>query len=364
MRKTTPMGRPARTALALFAGAALSGSILLGTAGTAVAAPAPNAVAKVDTTLRVTGLAGDNNLTISKVDGQNVYRITDTAPITAQAGCAVSTAPAGQFAVICRALTTPSGAFKQIFVNPGAGNDTARNLAPVGMNANGGPGDDDLRGGALNDNLRDDSGNDRLSGGAGDDELNTVFELGGGTADVLVGGTGNDRLEAGAGNDELRGGAGNDRLEGGPGRDRFDGGSGKDVVSYQGGGNVRHVISLDGQPNDGRAAGLTGPAIEGDNVLDSVETVQGSPGPDTMIGNDDPNTFEGFDGNDVLIGGRGADLLRGGTGNDTLASNDLFAVPVADGAIDTLDGFTGTDRCRIPFTEADVTISCEVIDKD
>jgi hypothetical protein len=41
-------------------------------------------------------------------------------------------------------------------------------------------------------------------------------------------------------------------------------------------------------------------------------------------------------------------------------------VPVADGAIDKLDGFTGTDHCRVPFVnvEADITISCEIINQD
>ena len=85
-----------------------------------------------------------------------------------------------------------------------------------------------------------------------------------------------------------------------------------------------------------------------------------------MIGNKDRNIFEGFDGDDTLIGDLGVDDLRGGAGNDTLASNQLFGVPVADGAIDKLDGFTGTDHCRVPFVnvEADITISCEIINQD
>ena len=38
-------------------------------------------------------------------------------------------------------------------------------------------------------------------------------------------------------------------------------------------------------------------------------------------------------------------------------------MPVADGAIDKLDGFEGNDYCRVPFVnvEADITISCETM---
>ena len=45
-------------------------------------------------------------------------------------------------------------------------------------------------------------------------------------------------------------------------------------------------------------------------------------------------------------------------------ANDLFGVPVQDGSIDKLDGFDGTDHCRIPFVEPDITVGCEIIDKD
>jgi len=77
-----------------------------------------------------------------------------------------------------------------------------------------------------------------------------------------------------------------------------------------------------------------------------------------MIGNKGRNIFEGFDGDDTLIGDLGVDDLRGGTGNDTLARNQLFGVPVADGAIDKLDGFTGTDRCRVPQERMVVVAMC------
>ncbi len=41
-------------------------------------------------------------------------------------------------------------------------------------------------------------------------------------------------------------------------------------------------------------------------------------------------------------------------------------MPVADNAIDVLDGNSDTDRCRIPFevVEDDATVSCELVDED
>lgn len=361
------MRRVGRLALVAAAG----GAMLFGAAaasaaasGSAAAAP-PNASAGVDSNLRITGLAGPNKLTISQVTGQNLFLVTDTAPIKALPGCAVVTVPNGLFGVQCRALTATNGAFKVVIVNSGAGDDVVTIDAPAALKADGGAGNDVLNGGVMGDLLSDSSGNDTLNGNGGQDDLNTEFEFGGGTKDVLNGGNDLDILKGGPGNDELRGGDGNDRLEGNGGADYLDAGPGSgDVVAYTYN-NSRHVISLDNVANDGDA-NLTGGAFEGDNVMDTAEIVQGGSGPDTMFGNDKPNVFEGFDGDDVLSGGKGADDLRGGRGNDRLASNELFGVPVADGSIDNLDGFEGTDYCRVPFVtvEADITVGCETIDQD
>lgn len=125
-----------------------------------------------------------------------------------------------------------------------------------------------------------------------------------------------------------------------------------DVVAYEGR-TARVVVALDDLDIDGEAG-------EGDKIT-NAEIIQGGRGPDHLIGDDKANSF---DGDDVLIGGLGADDLRGGTGNDRLASNDLFGVPVQDGSIDKLDGFDGTDYCRVPFVEPDVTVGCEIVDKD
>jgi Ca2+-binding RTX toxin-like protein len=330
-----------------------------------VPGPRYNASAGVETQLRVTGLDGPNKLVVSQVPGQNVFLVTDTAPINALPGCAVVSVPDGLFGVECRAIVTTSGALKSYSVNAGAGDDVVVNKAPAAMKADGGPGADVLNGGEHGDILRDSSGNDTLRGNGGDDDINTQSNAAGGGFDTLEGGAGGDIMYAGPGQDILLGGDGKDRLVGGLGPDNLDPGAGLgDVVAYEQR-TDRHVISLDGVDNDGHAP-LQGPADEGDNVQPSTEIVQGSAGNDTMFGNENPNIFEGFGGNDVLEGGLGADDLRGGLGDDNLASNKFFGVPVADGAIDKLDGFVGTDYCRVPFVnvEADITISCENINQD
>lgn len=93
-------------------------------------------------------------------------------------------------------------------VSLGDGNDWLDGAAAiVGIDAEGGVGEDVLVGGSGADSLRGDDGDDTLIGGAGDD--------------LLVGGAGYDMLRGGAGADVIRGGAGDvitfdggiDRLE-------------------------------------------------------------------------------------------------------------------------------------------------------
>ena len=348
---------------------AIGGSMLLGSiaaasaasassASASAAAPAPNASAISDAQgLRITGLGGPNKITVRAVTGQNLFLVTDNAPIRADLGCAPATVQAGLFGVQCRAQPGSGGTqFRSFSVNGGGGDDTITNFAPAAMRADGGAGNDVLNGGSFGDILSDMSGSDTLRGNGGQDELNTESNAAGGGTDIVDGGPELDILKAGPGNDTLLGGDGKDRLVGGLGADTLDAGPGAgDVVAYEDR-TARVVVILDALANDGEVG-------EGD-LISNAEDIQGGRGPDTMIGDDKANIFEGFDGDDVLIGGRGADDLRGGTGNDRLASNDLFGVPVQDGSIDKLDGFDGTDYCRVPFVEPDITIGCEIVDKD
>jgi len=68
----------------------LLGSISAASAASAsAAAPAPNASAISDAHgLRVIGLGGPNKITVRAVSGQNLFLVTDTAPISADIGCA------------------------------------------------------------------------------------------------------------------------------------------------------------------------------------------------------------------------------------------------------------------------------------
>ncbi|HEU5267703.1 MAG TPA: hypothetical protein VFU35_13430 [Jatrophihabitans sp.] len=370
MTATFPrLGVRAITAIAGTAGtaAALVGGVALG--GTAAsAAPAPNASVFVDTLgMHYSGFDAPNAITVRSSGAR--FIVTDTAPITAGAGCATF-APGGRlFGVTCTALTASNGALRPFFVFAGKGDDVVTNLAAAAMTADGGQGNDVLNGGALGDKLLDAFGGDTLRGNGGSDSLLTTLSNDG-LPDRLEGGDGDDDLKGGDAKDTLLGGAGSDLLFGGLGGDYLDAGGGaNDVVSYfdtvhKG---KRIVASLDGitVANDG-AQEIGGPS-EGDTIAGSPDILVGGSGKNVLFGDSADNHLIGHEADDILIGGKGADFLEGFGGNDQLASNQMFGVPVADGRIDTLDGGDGTaDYCRVPFVavEADITKGCEIINQD
>lgn len=214
----------------------------------------------------------------------------------------------------------------------------------------GGPGKDALTGGDGSDRLSASSGNDTLAGDAG--------------SDVLLAGNGNDGLSGDAGQDRMEGGPGHDLLDGGSDADVFDGGPGTDTAtgwfSVQGG----ITVDLDGVPDDGgaqdvsprpkqsprvtasaepgREVPLTNQTI-GDNVMPSVENVQGSDFADLITGSDSANVLEGYGRDDHLLGGGGPDQLRGGRGNDVLTGGP---------GLDFFDCFDG-DGDRVADPERD-----------
>ena len=164
-------------------------------------------------------------------------------------------------------------------------------LIKLGVNRNGGNGNDTITGTDGDDRLTGGNGNDALTGLAGDDLLD-----GGNGNDVLNGGAGDDSLDGGNGDDILDGGADNDSLVGGNGNDTMNGGSGNDSLA---GGN----------------------------------------------GND---TTNGGSGNDSLSGGNGNDRIAGGSGNDTMTGgngNDLFVFEGGFGH-DTITGFQSNDQIQ------------------
>ena len=352
----------ATAAAALIGGAAASAQAMPG----AQSAPAPNASVFVDNFgMHYTGLAGPNDITV-KTSGTR-FVVTDTAPITVGAGCATFTPGGKLFGVFCTAPKTSTGIFRKFFVQAGGGADVVTNLSAAGVQADGGAGNDVLNGGEQSDTLLDAFGSDVLRGNGGPDNLLTDLS-GDGLPDTLDGGAGDDDLKAGNGNDTLHGGSGDDFVFGGLGKDVLDAGSNAgDTVSYLENvhDGLRVVASLDGVANDGAQPAGTN-VNEGDNIIGSPGVLVGGSGPNVLFGDDSGDRLIGQQQDDILIGGKGSDIIQGFGGNDTLASNQLFGVPVKDGAIDLLDGGTGIDSCRIPFVsvEADVTISCENINQD
>ena len=137
--------------------------------------------------------------------------------------------------------------------------ESARELG-IGVEINGGIGDDTLIGGSGNDILRghfdDDSivgngGNDRLFGERGEDHLlggdGDDFAKGSAGDDTVSGGAGNDRLWGNVGDDSVSGNDGNDTFYGGPDGDAMFGGDGNDTFR---GGDPRDKV--DGGAGDDR----------------------------------------------------------------------------------------------------------------
>jgi Ca2+-binding RTX toxin-like protein len=137
-----------------------------------------------------------------------------------------------------------------IWVRLGDRNDTLINGTGIGVNVQGGSGNDTLIGGSGRDFLGGDNGKDLLFGRGGDDTLGGDSgddELYGGVGnDVLYGANGNDELFGDNGDDRLYGDNGNDELHGDNGDDRVDGGAGDDQLFGEDGND--HVLG--GAGND------------------------------------------------------------------------------------------------------------------
>ena len=281
-----------------------------------------------------------------------------------------------------RSLSFDLPAVRSIVVAGGAGDDLV-DLQPgagtIGLPATitGGDGSDALLGGAGDDVILGDGGDDSINGRGGDDKLlggtggDSLFGsggddtlqgerggdslVGGSGRDLILGAVGPDRLRGGPGNDTLSGGNSNDTLygdggddaldggghndflDGGDGADRLDGGNGRDTASYYT--RTRGVrVTLGPVSHTGR--GDDGERGEGDDVLETVEFVDGSQHADFLVGSDFANVLRGYGGNDTLDGNRGQDTLYGGDGDDVLFT--------ADGRWrDVIDGGDGDDRGSI-----------------
>jgi Ca2+-binding RTX toxin-like protein len=194
--------------------------------------------------------------------------------------------------------TTIRGAFKNLVVNAGGGNDTI-GVVQTGLAAQdaagnlfsttirGGAGADDLYlqtdGGIVtvlaeggNDTVLVDTGTAQyqayISGGAGDDTIDAFGttgaqiqgDLGG---DVITGSSGNDTINGGDGNDIIFGRAGNDTLNGNEGFDSLSGEDGDDSLYLSNGG-------------DNNAAGVGNDVFFSPSAVDSANTLNGGDGYD------------------------------------------------------------------------------------
>ncbi len=143
---------------------------------------------------------------------------------------------------------------------------------------------------------------------------------------TITGTAGNDVLQGTAGPDVICGLGGNDILQGGGGDDILIGGPGFDYAYYS--------DATSGVTVDLTAGTATGGA--GNDVLQEIEGVVGSPFADTITGDGGVNRLYGQNGSDRLVGLGMDDRLSGGPGNDYL-----------DGGAgnDTLRGGPGLDTC-------------------
>jgi hypothetical protein len=126
---------------------------------------------------------------------------------------------------------------KNLVIRGGAGNDNISidDSVDIGINIEGGEGNDRIIGGKGNDKISGGGGRDYIESGAGDDTVSgglgddVIYGLDGN--DTLNGDEGNDYIDGGKGNDTVKGSAGKDVLFGGRGDDTIEGGEGEDVLA-------------------------------------------------------------------------------------------------------------------------------------
>ena len=293
----------------LIAGACLGG------AGAASA----STVAVDNLFLRYVAAAGEaNQLTITPIDRSALQVVDLGATIDAGDGCQQVGAHQA------RCTGEDGGPLFNAEVDAGDMNDTVILSVPstvagllgeyVGLRADGGAGDDELRVDDTLDNRFGAWGD--LDGGIGDDRL--------------FGDNENDSLDGGGGRDELYGGRGDDRLTDGdndqavgataPGPDLLDGGSGGEhpwQSTAPAGDRVSYSQRTKPVVIDLRVETPNGAPGEGDRIV-RVEGAEGGNGNDTLRGSDVAGQLAGGGGDDVIAGGAGDEHITGGAGNDRL----------------------------------------------
>lgn len=221
---------------------------------------------------------------------------------------------------------------------------------------------------------------ENATGGSGSD---TIY--GNDLSNTLIGNAGDDTLQAGAGDDTLEGGAGNDTY-------RFGNNDGDNVVNDSDGSGI---INIGGNAVTGTAtdAGGTYELVKGSvtftlnvsgadlvvtssagsvsvrlagfisgwfglNVPGSVgDTIDGTPGADTIRDTVSDDVINGLGGNDTIRVYTGADTVNGGAGNDRIYLYDDNARGFGDDGDDQINGNAdnpygnggaGNDRISLP----------------
>jgi Ca2+-binding RTX toxin-like protein len=324
----THRGTTSRRARRLLASSALAAGAM---AAMAVPASAAVTASFSNGTLSVTGDALANNITISRDAAGKI--LVNGGAVTVGGGTA----------------TVANTAKIQVFGL--AGNDTLTlsevNGALPAANLFGGANNDVLTGGSGNDQLFGESGNDTLLGKGGFD-----FLFGGGDNDTLTGGDADDQVFGQSGNDRMIWNPGDDTdlNEGGAGTDTVEvnGGNGTEQFTTTANGTRVRFDRLNPAPfavDIGTSEKLVLNANGGDDTYSATGnlaaligiTVDGGTGNDQLLGSN---------GADVLLGGDGQDFVDGQQGNDTAllgAGDDTFQWDPGDGS-DVVEGQDGTDR--------------------
>jgi len=228
--------------------------------------------------------SGSHSVTISWAGG--AYRITSPdADLSPEGSCSDSPTAEGAL-VVC----TAPDRISKILASGSSGNDSIV-----------------IDGGVPSDvptKIDGGSGSDVLRGGPGPD----LIEAGESGADRLFGEGGSDGLVAKDGPAELHGGTGSDLLVtfNACAGQLFDGGPQEDNGSFSADVEPGHnVVATVG----GRATDPDRGKCKGTRLLATVESLEGTPGADTLIGDSRANRLMGQGGPDTLLGMGGGDLL-------------------------------------------------------
>jgi Ca2+-binding RTX toxin-like protein len=334
------------------------------------AVPASASTVAVDQgVVRYTGTAQRDSVMFTYDEGRATI-IERSGPVTAGAGCVKGDSAGVAYCPV------PAGT--RLVADMGDGNDwvegSIRKVDQLRIEANGGPGSDELAGNAGPDVLVGGPGSDELRGHEGDD----VLDLRDGSPDSLSGSDcdeGDDVLEVDPkGVDGERYSDGCERIEvaralGGTAVGGFDDAR----VLFTANPGVKNDLTI---TQEGKGLRMTDPAGidagtgcvrdrpadattvycantddayktdinlgDGDDRLrvvgelpDAESTIRGEAGDDAISDGADGSVIDGGPGDDTIAGGAGFDTVNGGDGNDVLSGGP---------DLDRFDGGAGSDR--------------------